>query len=263
MSDATRIFLISHNLFAVAGVILLALMVEVGWQVGHYLSRRGFDQSAGASNFTAAIFGLLSLMLAIHFGGASDRYDQRRDEIIKESLAIGTVIKSIDLLPEQDQPRLRESLKRYLDVRIRMYQPPLDLDKLEACFVERSQIETDMWAAARASVHAMPYPDTLIAAAILPAISAMIDASDTQRLSQALHPPRLIMGLLATLTIVGGLVSGYVMGIEKKRDWFLTILFVLLMAASFTVILDLEYPRLGFINLDSVEAELVSIRKGM
>ena len=30
MSDATRIFLISHNLFAVAGVILLALMVEVG-----------------------------------------------------------------------------------------------------------------------------------------------------------------------------------------------------------------------------------------
>jgi hypothetical protein len=71
------------------------------------------------------------------------------------------------------------------------------------------------------------------------------------------------MGLLATLTVVGSLVSGYVMGIEKKRDWFLTILFVLLMGASFTVILDLEYPRLGFINLDSVEAELVSIRKGM
>ncbi len=35
------------------------------------------------------------------------------------------------------------------------------------------------------------------------------------------------------------------------------------MAASFTVILDLEYPRLGFINVDSVEAELVSIRKGL
>jgi len=28
MSDATRMFLISHNLFAVAGLILLALMVE-------------------------------------------------------------------------------------------------------------------------------------------------------------------------------------------------------------------------------------------
>jgi hypothetical protein len=91
----------------------------------------------------------------------------------------------------------------------------------------------------------------------------MGDASDTQRLSQALHPPRLIMGLLAALTIVGSLVSGYLMGIEKKRDWFLTILFVVLMAASFTVILDLEYPRLGFINLDSVEAELVSMRKGL
>jgi hypothetical protein len=38
---------------------------------------------------------------------------------------------------------------------------------------------------------------------------------------------------------------------------------VVLMAASFTVILDLEYPRLGFINLDSVEAELVAMRKGM
>jgi hypothetical protein len=84
---------------------------------------------------------------------------------------------------------------------------------------------------------------------------------DTQRLSQAPHPPRLVMSLPATLTSVS-LVSGYVMGMEK-RDWFLTILFVALMASSFTVILDLEYPRLGFISLDSVEAELVSIRKGM
>jgi len=263
MSDATRMFLISHNLFSVAGLILLALMVEVGWRVGHYLSSRGIDKSDGASNFTAAIFGLLSLILAIQLGGASGRYDQRRAEIIKESLTIGTVSKAIDLLPEQDQPRLRESLKRYLDVRISMYQPPIDLDRLNESFAERSKIETDMWAAAQTSVHAMPFPDKLIAAQILPAISAMSDASDTQRLSQALHPPRLMMGLLATLTIVGGLVSGYIMGIEKKRDWFLTILFVVLMAASFTVILDLEYPRLGFINLDSVEAELVAMRKGM
>ncbi len=263
MSDATRMFLISHNLFAVAGLILLALMVEVGWRVGHYLSSRGIEKSDGASNFTAAIFGLLSLLIAIQFGGASGRYDQRRAEIIKEGLTIGTVSKSIDLLPAQDQPRLREALKRYLDIRIEMYQPPIDLDRLNERFAERSKIEADMWNAARASVHAMPYPDTLIAAAILPAISAMGDASDTQRLSQALHPPRLIMGLLAALTIVGSLVSGYLMGIEKKRDWFLTILFVVLMAASFTVILDLEYPRLGFINVDSVEAELVSIRKGM
>lgn len=58
MSDATRMFLISHNLFAVAGVILLALMVEVGWQVGHYLSSHGIAKSDGASIFTAAIFGL-------------------------------------------------------------------------------------------------------------------------------------------------------------------------------------------------------------
>ncbi len=220
MSDATRMFLISHNLFAVAGLILLALMVEVGWRVGHYLSSRGIEKSDGASNFTAAIFGLLSLLIAIQFGGASGRYDQRRAEIIKEGLTIGTVSKSIDLLSAQDQPRLREALKRYLDIRIEMYQPPIDLDRLNERFAERSKIETDMWNAAQASVQAMPYPDTLIAAAILPAISAMGDASDTQRLSQALHPPRLIMVLLATLTIVGSLVSGYLMGIEKSATGF-------------------------------------------
>ena len=213
MSDATRMFLISHNLFAVAGVILLGLMVEVGWRVGHFLSSRGIDKSDGASNFTAAIFGLLSLLIAIQFGGASGRYDQRRAEIIKESLTIGTVSEAIDLLPAQDQPRLRESLKRYLDIRIDMYRPPLDLDQLNERFAERSKIEADMWNAARASVHAMAFPDKLIAAPILPAISAMSDASDTQRLSQALHPPRLIMVLLAALTIVGSLVSGYLMGI--------------------------------------------------
>jgi hypothetical protein len=51
------------------------------------------------------------------------------------------------------------------------------------------------------------------------------------------------------------------MGIETKRDWLLTIIFVILMAGTIYVIMELEYPRLGKVTLNDFEIELVTLRK--
>jgi hypothetical protein len=78
-----------------------------------------------------------------------------------------------------------------------------------------------------------------------------------------MRPPTAIVGFLFVLTLIGALLAGYVMGIETSRDWFLAVLYALLMSFSFAIILDLDYPRIGMINLDQSEKALIVIRQGM
>ena len=113
------------------------------------------------------------------------------------------------------------------------------------------------------SVTGTPFPGNLVAARILDSISTMIDAADSQHQAQYMHPPSAIVSFLFILTLIGALLAGYVMGIETRRDWFLAVLYAVLMSYSFAIILDLDYPRVGMINLDQSEQTLLVIRRGM
>ncbi len=264
MSDLFRLFLLSDHLVPAALLVLMLLMVEVGWRLGHRARARGSESvSEGTSTATVAIFGLLSLMLAFTFSDAAQRYDKRRDLIIREAQTISTVYQSVGLLKETDQPALRSMLKEYLDLRITMYVRPIDPEKIEVQFAARNKLESAIWDGARVSVKATPFPDNLVAARILDSISTMIDAADSQYQAQYMRPPTAIVGFLFVLTLIGALLAGYVMGIETSRDWFLAVLYALLMSFSFAIILDLDYPRIGMINLDQSEKALIVIRQGM
>ncbi len=217
----------------------------------------------GMSTAMVAIFGLLSLLLALTFSDAAQRYDKRRDLIIREGQTISTVYQAVALLKDTDQPALRSMLKEYLDLRITMYTRPIDPAKIELRFADRSKLESRIWEAARMSVTGTPFPGNLVAARILDSISTMIDAADSQHQAQYMHPPSAIVSFLFILTLIGALLAGYVMGIETRRDWFLAVLYAVLMSYSFAIILDLDYPRVGMINLDQSEQTLLVIRRGM
>lgn len=58
-------------------------------------------------------------------------------------------------------------------------------------------------------------------------------------------------------------MSGYNSGIQQKRDWLGTIVFAILMAGAVYVILNIEYPRIGSINLNEFDQELIMLRKKM
>jgi len=51
------------------------------------------------------------------------------------------------------------------------------------------------------------------------------------------------------------------LGIQNQRDWLLTIMFTILMTGTIFIILGLEFPRLGKVNLGDFEIELIALRK--
>ncbi len=264
MSESMRIHLLASGLLPWVLLVGMLLMSEIGWRTGRYFSVSHKVSKAGASDtFVAAIFGLLALLIAFTFSGASDRYDQRRGLIVKELLTMGTAYMSVDRLNKEDQPGIRELFKSYLDHRITLYRNVGDTAALEAKVQAQSALANQLWRAAVASVEKTGDLQKLVAAQILPEISTMFDAFDEQRLAMKFHPPPIIWQALMLLALIGSLLSGYGMGIEQKRDWFLALVFIVLMAGAVYVILNLEFPRLGSINLDEFEQELIALRKTM
>jgi hypothetical protein len=264
VSESTSLYLFSSGMLLWFLLAFLLIMVEVGWQIGVRFTRKyGIQKIHASDTLLAAIFGLLALLTALTFSGASDRFDKRRDLIIQEVSAIGTAYQSVDLLAKKEQPQIRELFKSYIDSRIALYQDSGTRAEtyLEQKVAAHNAIGGDIWRAVVRAVEDTAYPQKLVAAQILPQLSDMFTASENQRLASKIHPAPNIWQALVGLSLIGSLIAGYNMGLEGKRDWLLTITFVLLMAGTIYVILGLEYPRIGKVSLDDFDVELIVLRK--
>lgn len=265
-SESFRIYLMTSGLLFWFLLACMFVMIEIGWKVGLHFSRKfGIKKIDAGDTFLAAIFGLLALLIALTFSGASDRFDKRRDLIAQEVSAIGTAYQSVDLLAKKDQPQIRELFKKYIDTRINLYKDNDTLSELhlEKKVAARNAIGDEIWKAAVQAVEDTAYPQKLVAAQILPELSDMFTASENQRLTSKFHPPPIVMQALILLSLIGSLIAGYNMGIEKKRDWLLSIIFVVLMSGTIYIIMELEYPRLGKVSLNDFDLELVTLRKSL
>ena len=91
-------YLLESPYFPLLLLLVIILAVEFGWKFGQYLRLKGYSQKVDVgATFLASIYGLLALILALTFTGASDRFDKRRDLIIKEVTTIGTAYQYVDL----------------------------------------------------------------------------------------------------------------------------------------------------------------------
>jgi len=73
----------------------------------------------------------------------------------------------------------------------------------------------------------------------------------------------LITALLFGLALTSSLLVGSGMASSKARNWLHMLGLAFVMAVSVYVILDIEYPRLGFIRVDDFDQALVELRESM
>jgi hypothetical protein len=91
----------------------------------------------------------------------------------------------------------------------------------------------------------------------------MFDIVTTRTRAAHTHPPFAIFGLLYCLVLLGGALAGYSTAKSREREWMHMILFAITLAGAVYVILDLEYPRVGFIRVDEADQVLVELRGSM
>ena len=253
-------------LITITACVLFFLMVavsELGRRIG--LNRiandpKGLAEGIGAAE--GAVFALLGLVIAFTFSGAATRLEERRDLITEEANAIGTAYLRIDLLSKEAQPEIPELFRTYTGVRATIYEDRANKPLMKVKQNKVADLQTRIW---RLSLAASRLPDASPQATMLliPALNEMIDITTTREMATKNHPPVQIYILLYGLSFIGALLVGYSMSVNKERSWLHILSFSAVMSLAIYVIVDLEYPRLGIIKVDTSDQVLFDLQKSI
>ena len=91
----------------------------------------------------------------------------------------------------------------------------------------------------------------------------MFDLSTTRFMAAQQHPPVAVFLMLGALVLVSGLLAGYGMAKAERQSTLHLFGFAAIMALSVYIILDIEYPRLGLIRIDSFDQAIIELRQSM
>lgn len=249
-------------IFALMLFFAIILLIDVGRRIGvrnRVLDPKGAGQGIGVVE--GAVFGMMGLLIAFTFSSAAARFDLRRSQIIEEANEIGTAYLRIDLLPESEQPQIRDLFRRYLDSRIATYRKIPDMEAVNAEFAESVKLQEQIWknAVRGCEIKRDPASTQLV----LSSLNTMIDITTTRTETALLHPPLAVFLLLGGLVLCCSTLAGYSMAGSKKRSWVHNISFATVLAMSIYVIIEIEYPRVGLIRLSDTDRVLVDLRSSM
>ena len=246
--------------------LILVLGLSGFFEAGRRLGiRRLKDDPEGGRNGTAvietAIFALLGLLLAFTFSGASSRFDNRKALILEEVNAIGTAYLRLDLLSEDKQPALRDSFRKYVDLRLGVYQKLPDMEAAKEQLAQSAVMQRKIWTQVMDAIGGSTKPGAAII--LPPAINAMFDITTLRTWAAEIHPPAIVFVLLVFLTLISALIAGYATAGSKSRSLCHMLGFVTITAATVYIIFDLEFPRMGWIRVDGFDQAMIELRQSL
>lgn len=250
--------LVDHPNLVLVG-LFAALLICL--EIGRWLGRRSLaDPENGTHGRTSAIdgavFALLGLLLAFTFSGAASRFDERRELIVAEANAIGTAQLRLDVVPAAAQPALRRAFKRYIAARIDAYRDLDDVAGFKEKLATANDLQNEVWRlAVEAGLRADAPPSVNML--LLPALNEAFDLATSRAMATQMHPPAVIYWMLLALSLSGAVLAGYGLASAGKRDWLHMVSFALIMSLALSLIIDMEFPRLGYIRVDDFERTVI------
>ena len=233
--------------FSIAFALLVALVAafEVGFRTGRRVAVSS-DVPGGAQigAVQGAILGLLGLLLGFSFSGASARYLERQELIIRDAGAISIAWQRADFIDEPYRGELRRGLARAVDLRLAV--ATASPDELQTILSDLDDANHEMWRAVQGGVAAKPS----MMIAVLAPVTEVIDMKERRIGATTKHLPELVMGILVTCSLIALGVIGFGCGLSRHRLLPMTLSLSVLVGGSLWAIVDLDHPRDGLIRLD-------------
>jgi hypothetical protein len=91
----------------------------------------------------------------------------------------------------------------------------------------------------------------------------MFDITTTRTEAAKIHPPLTTFAMLSALTLACSLFAGYNMSIRHRLNALHSIAFAVALSVTAYVIIDLEYPRLGLVQVIDSDQVLIDLRTSM
>jgi len=250
-------------LFLLIPAVVFAATVgalRLGHRIAAQRAARDEPPLEGVRTIEAALFALFGLLIAFSFSGAQSRLDARRAMIVEEANAIGTAYLRLDLLPEPERATLQDRFRSYVDARIGYYRKMIDADASRAHHERARALQREIWdRAIPAAARAGGTPATQM---VVPALNEMFDITSARDAALHMHVPIVVFVLLGLMSLACAVLAGMGMAKARQPSQFHVLMFAGTMALTAYVILNLEFPRLGFVRF-GLDKMLVQVRADM
>ena len=229
-------------------VAIFCVVLELAFRLGRH--HRTHSSDSNRSHLTVlqtALLGLLALLLGFNFAMATSRFEARKTLIQDEVTVIGSTYLRAKLLPSDLRGKMSALLKDYVSARIEFMRAGTDEKLLKAASESSRTIEDQLWnlaATAEAQGEA-----TAAMNLVIQSLTDVYNVNEKRRAEQDNHVPATVINLLFVVAIGALGFIAYSYGLGHRRRHGSTAIFAILIAMVFTIILDLDQPRSGFIRV--------------
>jgi hypothetical protein len=254
-------YLLNHPwLFGLLVAVVLAVMIEVGQQIGA-VSR--IHQETHRKEQTIAIrdglFVLVSLLLGFTLALAVPRFTERRSRLVEEAVSIGATNLRAGLLPSPWRENARALLRKYADARADLDSAGVDEARSREATNRSESIQHQLWEDAEAVART---DRTAITATYITSLSQTIDLDEERLAAMENRIPIPIWVLILCVSVIAILSRGLTL---TRRFWLTLVLGPVTIAIVLALVADLDSPGSGLLRLDDramqrMKAELNSER---
>ncbi len=255
--DIPAFYLVDHRLIALLMLALLLASAEIGYRLG--LAREGAPDSLRTlmSGTGAAVLGILGLLLGFALSMAIGRWDTRREVIVDESNAIGTLSLRAGLLEDPLRDQLREALRAYASARIALGGSRSDPDALREARLESEALHVVIWSVVESANRPTTANATL--ASLISSANELIDLHELRLASIENHLPPALFVLLFALGALSVAFLAWSFGAAAHRGRTPMLLLALLIGAVLLLIMDVNRPQRGIIAVGVTPLERAAV----
>lgn len=210
------------------------------------IDHRGFEGTD--QRHSSRDSGYSRFALGVYFSLSLQRFDSRSKAVVDEANVIGTAYLRAQLLPASLRSDVQVLLRNYLGLRVRASGISLaDQDNRETILEQAINVQNTLWGLARQAAEMDQNPVT--SGLFITSLNELIDAFSKRDAELARHVPEVVLFLLyGTLLLTGGIV-GFCCGVGGHRPSGVNYIMVVLIVILVFIILDLDRPRRGLIEV--------------
>lgn len=236
---------------AAAIVLIVLVLAAIGANYGVACLGARMGQVHGAEHagsigpIRSVLFALFGLISAFAFNSATQSFNNRRDAMLEEGIAIRTAYRRLQTLQEPQYRGLEPLLVAYTDLRLQSFRYTRTLDSLQEVHAKTDREIRALWDGGKR----LAGSDSDAAGAVQTAILDMFQARNRQIAISTAHAPGPSLAALGLLGLVCAFYVGYGIDGDRKRVQRGHLLaYSCTIGMLFYLILDFELPQLGMLH---------------
>ena len=238
----------SQWLIAVVFLALMLASTEVGFRLGCANKRPTDATKSQISHLQSCILGVLGLLLGFSLAMAVSRFEVRKQLMVEESNAIGTSHLRAQLIPPPEGEEISDCLREYVDVRLQYSLCSSELDQRQkAARARAASLQNEFWS--RAAAFARQDPRSVTAGLLLQSLNTVIDLESAQFAASRNHVPETVILVVGFVALLSAVMVGYLFGLGNQRHLLSTVTMAAALTAVLLVIVDLDRPDRGLIQI--------------